>query len=303
MSNTDALANAINKAINLTSNEPASMGITKIPEIQSRTVKEQTFLEYLEMQNRTRDISTNNVVFYEESGGTDAAFTDEVTVPEYTATTFTEVTDSTKTVAIPIKISFKAQEGTDVVDLKQRFINDGYVKVNNLIDQALLAGDTTQDQYSFNKIWKDCESTDNSGATITEQVVKETIQACIDEGGSPDCIVTDATVANQLDDLVNPYIRYANVMEMALGHQVSTFKSTDGSFIPILVDKNMPSTTNDHKLLVLDSSTVDVAYQRRPSYIQLAQTNLASNDAIFAWVTAYNTGSFKSQIIEGIGDE
>ena len=231
----DNLVEAINKAIQQNSNAPASFGITKTPEIQSRTVKEQTFLEFLELKNRSRDISTNNVSFYEETGGTDASFIQEVgDIPTYTATTFSEVTDSTKTIAIPINISMKAQEGTDAIDLKQFLINDGYVKVNNLIDETLLKGNTGSDANSFNAITKDVTTISNSNESVDEATIKGAIQACIDNGGHPDCLVTNATIANQIDELVSPYIRYNNVTEIALGHTVSTFKSTDGSFIPIL---------------------------------------------------------------------
>lgn len=295
----DNLVNAINKAIQQNSNAPASFGITKTPEIQSRTVKEQTFLEYLELKNRTRDINTNNVSFYKENGGTDASFIQEVAdIPEYTATTFTEVTDSTKTIAIPINISMKAQEGTDVIDLKQYLINDGYVKVNNLIDEALQKAPASPDANRFNPITTEVATVSAADNPITEALIKDTIQACVDAGGHPDCLVTTPTVANQIDELVSPYLRYNNVTEIALGHTVSTFKSTDGSFIPILVDNNVPAGT----INVLDTSTIDVAYQRRPSFISLAQTKLATNDAIYAWVTAFNTGTFKSRVITNIGN-
>lgn len=293
------LAEAINKAVQLSSNAPASMQVTKTPEIQSKTVREQTFLEYLEINNRSRDISTNNIVFYEETGGSDASFIPEVGVPAYTAKQFTEHSDHTRTIAIPIEVSMKAQDGNDTINLKENLITDGYIKVNNLIDQALLTGNATSNPLEFDKVWKDVES-DSMDDSITEAKVKEAIRTCIDNGGTPDCIVTDSVVADQLDALVSPFIRYNNVTEITLGHTVSTFKSTDGSFIPILVDKNVPVDSDEHMLAVIDSSTIDIAYQRRPSYIELAQTDLATRAAIYAWVTADNTAPFKSFVIDGI---
>lgn len=308
--NMQMLADAVDKAAQASSNSPVSMGITKDENIQSKTVKEQTFLEFLEQKNRTRDVNTTNVSFYEEDGGSTAEFITELgDIPTHTAKTFTEVTDSTKTIAYPVQVSMKAQEGIDVIDLRTNLITDGYVKVNNLVDKTLLQGNATQSNYEFNRITKDVTEIDNEQEPITEQVVKDALQACHDAGGSPDCIVTDAFVANQLDDLVSPYIRYNNVMEMALGHKVSTFRSIDGTFIPILVDNNVPKTAASgqnlerHNLIVLDSSTVDVAYQRRPSLIQLAQTNLATNEAIYSWVTAYNTAKWKSRVIKNISPE
>ena len=173
------------------------------------------------------------------------------------------------------------------------------MKVNNLIDDTLLNGNTGSDANSFNKITKDVTTISNDNESIDEATIKSAIQTCIDAGGHPDCLVTNATIANQIDELVSPYIRYNNTTEIALGHTVSTFKSTDGSFIPILVDSNSP----DGQLAVLDSTTIDIAYQRRPSFISLAQTKLATNDAIYAWVTAFNTAKWKSRVITNIGSE
>lgn len=294
------LIEAIKKGYEQSSNVPVSLQVEKDTKIQSRTVVEQTFLEFLEIKNRTKDISTNYASFYKDAGGSDASFIAEVgAIPEFTPETLQEVVKETKTLVIPINMSMKSQEGIKDVNLREFIIRDSYVKINNLMDKTLLQGDVSTDANSFDKITKDITTVDNDGDTITEKKIKETIQTCIQSGGHPDCLVTNATIANQIDDLVTPYIRYNNVTEIALGHTVSTFKSTDGSFIPILVDSNCP----DGELFVCDSSSIDVAYQRRPSIIQFAQTNLATNEAIYSWATAFNTATYKSRVINNIGDE
>lgn len=294
------LINALKKGYQQSSNAPTSIQVEKDLDIQSRTVVEQTFLEFLEIKNRTRDIKANNVTFYKESGGSDASFIAEVgDIPDYTAKNLTEVTKETKTLVIPMKISMKAQDGTVDKDLRTWLIKDSYVKLNNLMDKTLLTGNTSSDANSFDSILKDVTTISNSNESIDEATIKSTIQTCIADGGHPDCLVTNAEVANQIDDLVSPYIRYNNTTEIALGHTVSTFKSTDGSFIPILVDNNMP----EGQLAVLDTTGIDVVYQRRPSIIQFAQTNLATNEAIYSWATAYNKATFKSRVITNIGNE
>lgn len=300
MDNITNLINALHKGYQTSDKIPVSLQVEKDTEILSRTVKEQTFLEFLEQKHRTRDIKTNNVTFYKESGGSDASFIEEVgNIPDFTATNLTEVTKETKTLVVPMKVSMKAQDGANDVDLRAYLIRDNYVKLNNLMDKTVLTGDTSTDANSFDSVLKDITTITNGGDPITERAIKEAIQACVTAGGHPDCLVTNATVANQIDDLVSPYIRYNNVTEIAAGHTVSTFKSTDGSFIPILVDSNVP----EGQLAVLDSTSIDVVYQRRPSLIQFAQTNLATNEAIYSWATAFNKATWKSRVINNIGDD
>lgn len=294
------LINALKKGYQQSSNVPVGLQLEKDTDIQSRTVVEQTFLEFLEKKNRTRNIKSNNVTFYKESGGSDASFISEVgNIPDYDAKNLTEVTKETKTLVVPLKLSMKAQDGTVDKDLRTWLIQDNYVKLNNLMDKTILTGNSSTDANSFDSILKDIDTISNNNDTITEAAIKSAIQTCIADGGHPDCLVTNATIANQIDELVSPFIRYNNVMEIALGHTVSTFKSTDGSFIPILVDSNMP----EGKLAVLDTTGVDVVYQRRPTLIQFAQTNLATNEAIYAWATAYNKATFKSRVITNIATE
>lgn len=296
------LGQAIDKAIQNTTNQPNSMGITKTPEIQSKTVKYQPFLEWLESQGRCKDVSTANVSFYEETGNNPAtAIAETGDIPAYRAQTFNEVPERMRTLVVPIQISDLAQEGTDFIDLKQKFVEEGYIGVNNLTDKLLLDGNATSNPLEFDKIWKNVTSESNEGDPITKNKIKEMFDTCIDAGGRPDVIVTDSTVAGQLDDLIDPLIRYENPAEVALGHKVTTYRSPDGSYVPIIVDRNMPTDNDTHSMLLLDSTTVEVLYKTRPTYIQLAKTKLASNDAIYSHVVAHNTGAFKSGTITNIG--
>lgn len=295
------LAEAINKAYQTSANAPKEIQMDKDTEIQSRTVVEQTFLEFLQLNGRTRQVNGNTVVYFEEQeGGSGAEFIAEAgDIPTYNPRGLVKKEADTKTIAAPLVISMKAQDGTNDFDLKEYLLREKYIEVNNLIDQTVLAGDTTQDTYSFNSVTTGVTTISNSDDPITEAAIKSAIRACVKAGGHPDCLVCGSDVGDQIDDLVSPYIRYNNVTEIALGHTVSTFKSPEGKFIPILVDENTPDGT----LGVLDTSSIRVAYQKEPTFIQLAQTNLATNDAVYSWVTAYNKAKFKSRVITNIGDE
>ena len=295
------LANAINKAYQTSANAPKEIQMEKDEEIQSRTVVEQTFLEFLQLNNRTKPVKGNTVVYFEEQEGSSGAeFIPEAgAMPTYDPTQFVKKEADTKTIAAPLVVSMKAQDGTTDFDLKEYLLLEKYVEVNNLIDQAILAGDTTEDEYAFDAVSKGVSTISNNDDPITEAAIKSAIRACVKSGGHPDCLVCGSDVGDQIDDLVSPYIRYNNVTEIALGHTVSTFKSPEGKFIPILVDENTPEGT----LNIFDTNSIRVAYQKEPTFIKLAQTNLATNDAVFSWVTAYNKAKFKSRVITNIGDE
>ena len=305
----EVLRNAFAKAVQTTANQPNSMGITYDEEIQWKTFQYAPFLTYLESKGRCTDVSTANVAFYKETPANTAQFIAEsADIPEYTATSYEEVPDRMKTLVSGIKVSKMAEMGTDYMDVLAREIERGYLKVENLTDKTLLDGDSSQagNPNSFNKIWKDANSDDLEGAEITEDDIDDMLNIIINEnGGHPDVIVTDAYVAKQLRAIVAPYRRYNDKIDIGLGHRVVSYESLDGIEIPIIVDKNLPfdSTSDEHRLVALDSSTIDEKYLMRPSLVtDLPANNLAYNQAVVAYVTAMNTAPFKCGVIEGIGD-
>ncbi len=293
------LAQAIDKAFQTSGYMPKLMQMDKDEDIQRRTVVEQTFLEFLQVNGRTRPVKGNTVVWFEEQeSSSNAEFIEEAgDIPTFNPKSILKREDDTKTIATPINISMKAQDGTNDVNLKEYLLTEGYIEVNNLIDKTILTGNATSDENSFNAVTKDVTSISNDDEPITEAAIKGAIRACLKSGGHPDALVCGSEVGDQVDDLVSPYIRYNNVTEIALGHTVSTFKSPEGKFIPIIVDENTP----EGELEILDTSSICVAYQREPTYIELAQTNLATNGAVFSWVTVYNKAKFKSRKITNIG--
>lgn len=295
------LAEAINKAYQTSSNAPLEIQMDKDTELQSRTVVEQTFLEFLQINNRTRPVDGNSVVFFEETApAINAEFIAETAdLPDFNPHNIIKVPKETKTLASPISTSMKAREGTKDIDLNEYLLTEAYIDTNNKIDYTLLNGNETTNPLEFDSITQGVTAIDNEDEPLTEAGIKAGLRACLKSGGHPDCLVAGSAVADQIDALVSPFLRYNNVTEIALGHTVSTFKSPDGSFIPILVDENTP----EGELEILDTTSISVAYQKEPTYIQLAQTKLATNEAVYAWVTAHNKAKFKSRKITNIGEE
>lgn len=304
-----ALQKALEKAMQTTNAQPDAMGITYNKEIAMQTFQYSPLLQFLEGKGRTFDVETANVAFFKETPTHDAGFMNEDDdFEEYTATTYDEVPDRMKVIGAGIKISDLAQRGTDAVDLLQREIERKFFQVNSLIDETLLAGTGTAASKDFAKIWKDIPSSnkdDLEGSPVTESAIDDMLVEVVDNnGGHPDVIVTDNFVAKQLKAIAAPYRRYNDKVDIGLGFRVSTYESPDGMEIPILVDKNLPVTSDEHRLLAIDSTAIDIKYLMRPSLItDLAKTGLYYNQAVASYVTAMNVAPFRCGILEGIGAE
>ena len=312
----EALRNALSKAVQTTANQPASMGITFREDIAWKTFQYAPFLTFLESKGRCSDVNTANVAFYKEAPTNTAAFINESEdIPEYSATAYDEVPDRMKTVVSGIKVSKMAEMGTDYMDVLEREIERGYMKVNNIIDTTLLGGAGTAAAKDFKTVCPltgdDKVNTAQAGGTeagpITEDAIDDMLNVIINEnGGHPDCIVTDSFVAKQLRAIVAPYRRYNDKLDIGLGHKVVSYESLDGTEVPIIIDQNIPYTqTGDkHNMFFIDTTTIDVKYLMRPSLVtDLPGNNLAFNQAVASFVTAMNVAPFKNGAITDITAE
>ena len=301
------LRDSLEKAIMGTADRPDAMGITYDEDIMMKTFQYSPLLQFLEGKGRCEDVNTADVGFFKETPTNNAVFINETEdIPEHGKTTYDEVTDRMKVIAEGIKISDMAQKGTDKANLLEREIQRAFFQTNSLIDATLLNGAGTTAAKDFKKIWGDIPSSnkaDLNGAALTEDDLDDMLTVIIDDNdGHPDAIVTDMFAAKQLKKIAAPYRRYNDTMDIGLGFRVTSYQSPDGLEIPILIDKNMPVTSNKHRLCFVDSSTIDVKYLMRPSLIQdLAKTGLYYNYAVASYVTAMNIAPFKNGIIEGIG--
>lgn len=307
MDNMEQLRTSLSKGIETISSDVAQgMALTYDDEIALKTFQYSPLLNVLDGKGRCQDVDTANVAFFKEAPTNDASFINETEdIPDFAVTTYTEVADRMKTIAEGISISRMAQMGTDYVDLLEREIQRAYFQVNSLIDDTLLNGAGTAARKDFKSVIADSGvNTDTASGPVTEDIIDDMLSTIIDEnGGHPDIIVTDNFVAKQLKAIAAPYRRFNDKVDIGLGFRVSTYESPDGMEIPIVVDKNMPTANSgaSHSLAVLDSSAVEIKYLMRPSLItDLPASNLAYNQAVASYVTAYNVAPFKCGVISGI---
>ena len=310
MNGLDQLAVAMQKGMETTANLAEGMGITYNDEIIMKTFQYSPLLQFLEGKGRCTDVTTANVAFFKESPTNTAQYIAEgSTIPDFGETTYEEVADRMKELVEGITISEMAQDGTDTVNLVEREITRAYLQINNAIDYTLLNGLGTSAAKDFKSIMADIPNAnkiDLDGDDVTEDALDDMLTQIIDENnGHPDVIVTDSFVAKQLKKIAAPYRRYNDKIDIGIGFRVSSIESPDGLEIPVLIDKNIPKSsdaTPEHKIFFMDSSAIDVKYLHRPAVKILPAANLADNLAVRTHVTAMNVAPFRCGLIEGIVD-
>ena len=299
----------LQKAVESTANIADAMAITYDEDIMMKTFQYSPLLQALEGKGRCFDVDTANVAFFKEAPTNEASFINETeNIPDFAVTTYTEVAQRMKTVAEGITISRMAQMGTDKTDLLEREIQRAYFQVNSLIDETLLQGAGTAAAKDFKAVIAETGiNTEDADGPVTEDAIDDMLSTIIDDnGGRPDLLVTDNFVAKQLKKIVAPYRRYNDTVDIGLGFRVSTYESPDGSAIPIVVDKNMPTADSgaSHSIALIDSAAVEVKYLMRPSLISdLPASNLAYNQCVASFVTAMNVAPHKCGLLSGITAE
>ena len=303
---TNQLVDAVTKAYQTTTQQPNIMQIDVDDTIHSKTVEQTQLLSYLRMKGCETPSTGSKVSFIEETPtNTATAIAETANLPDYAVTTYTEHVDTMRTIATGFKVSYMAQMGGNMKDILQTEINRGYILVNNLIDNMLLNGNSTNNALEFDNIWNDVNADDIDGEALTEDALDTILTTVSGEGGSPDVIVTDSFVARQLKKIAAPYRRYNDKIDIGLGFRVVTYEGLDGKEMAVLIDENMPVTGEgaaaEHMLLALDSSTIGIKTLLPPSLFDIPASNLAYNKAIATFTVAHNLAPWKSGAITGIG--
>lgn len=297
----------LRKTFQQTSDYPNSMQIEYSDELKTKTFEKAPFLRFLESKGQVFDGKAALAGYFAETpGNNDVVFIDELDdIPAANAESISEVTDKMKTIVAPIEVSMMAQMGNWNLDLLERYQNKKFIEVNNKTDEAILEGLGTAAAKDFKGLTKSITThkEDLSGDAITEDVIDDMLNDIVNDGGNPDCIVCSYGVAKQLKAIVAPYRRYNDKIDIGLGHRVTTYEDMFGNDIPILVDGNFNVTSNNDKLAIIDSSTIEVRRLMPPTLItDLPVNKLAYKNVIAAFLTTQNIGEFQDGLIVGIGD-
>lgn len=290
----------LKKAMMDTTASPTSMQIEYTDELKSLVFENAPYFRFLESKGRVQNISTTYAGFYVETDNSASSFIDEGDdIPAATASKYTEKTEKMKTIVHPIDISMMAQMGNQHMDLLQREIEKGFIKVTNLTDDTLLQGTGSSKDFKGFTQTVTTNTDDLDDEPITEDAIDDMLTQIIDgKGGNPDCIVTTNMVAKQLKKIVAPYRRYNDKIDIGLGHRVVAYEAPNGVEIPILIDSNL----DEDSMLFVDSSTIEVKRLMAPTLLTDLPTNkLGYKNAIATFLTSQNIGEFHDGLITGIG--
>lgn len=296
----------LKKTFQQVSDYPDSMQIEYSDVLKTKTFEKAPFLRFLESKGQVFDGKAALAGYFAETpGNNDVAFIDELDdIPAANAESISEVKDKMKTIVAPIEVSMMAEMGNWNLDLLQRQTDKKFIEVNNKTDAALLEGLGTAAAKDFKGITKSITTHKENlnGEPITEDIIDDMLEAIINDGGNPDVIVCSYGVAKQLKAIVAPYRRYNDKIDIGLGHRVTSYESMFGTDIPILVDGNYSVTSNNDKLAIIDSSTIEVRRLMPPTLItDLPVNKLAYKNVIATFLTCLNIGEFQDGYIYGIG--
>lgn len=290
-----------------TGDAPTSMQIQYSPDLKSKVFEKAPFFRFLESKGRVDDnFGSVYAGFYKETDNSMASWLDENDdIPSANASKYDEYMSKMKTLIHPIDVSLMAQMGNNAVDILAREIDKGFIKVTNTFDSTLLQGTGTtaaKDFEGFTKQVKSNVETMNDGEPISEGVIDDMLTNIIDgNGGTVDCIVTTNGVAKQLKQLVAPYRRYNDKIDIGLGHRVVTYEAPNGAEIPMLIDSNLNQISNKDLMLFADSSTIEVKRLLPPTLMTNLPTNkLGTKNAVVSFATANVTAEFCNGMIKGI---
>lgn len=274
-------------------------------ELQRLVSHQNPFLTYLEQKGCVRDAQTAKVGYRVKKQMTTSSFIAETEdIPSHIPSYYEDEIAKMQTLVYPIEISDLALCGVDGVDLLADEIQDGFLDMAQTKDKAILNGTQANNGFDgfLTQLANNGTHKEDAAGPIDKDVIDIMAQDIIDDGGSPDAILTTAKVGRQLNDILYPEHRIVDKVDLTLGSRVTAYNAPNGKSIPIIVDPNI-DTTNGDVLAFVDNNSLRVRELVKPSMIPLAKTKLSSSRVLFTYFTFYNRAEYRNGIITGIADE
>ena len=274
-------------------------------ELQRLVSHQNPFLTYLEAKGCVSDAKTAKVGYRVKKQMTTSSFIQETEdIPDHIPSYYEDEIAKMQTLVYPIEISDLACAGVDAIDLLEDEIRDGFLDMAQVKDKAILNGTKANNGFDgfLTQLADSGKHKEDMGGVIEKSTIDELAQEIIDDGGSPDAILTTAKVGRQLNDILYPEHRIVDKVDLTLGTRVTGYNAPNGQTIPIIVDPNI-DTTNGDVLAFVDNNSLRVRELVKPSMIPLAKTKLSTSRVLFTYFTFYNRAEYRNGIITGITDE
>ena len=271
-------------------------------ELQRLVSHQNPFLTYLEQNGCVSDAKTAKVGYRVKKQMTTSSFIQETEdIPDHIPSYYEDEIAKMQTLVYPIEVSDLACAGVDAIDLLEDEIRDGFMDMAQVKDKAILNGTKSANGFDgfLTQLASSGKHKEDAGGVIEKDMIDIMAQDIIDDGGSPDAILTTAKVGRQLNDILYPEHRIVDKVDLTLGTRVTGYNAPNGVTIPIIVDPNI-DTTNGDVLAFVDNNSLRVRELVKPSMIPLAKTKLSTSRVLFTYFTFYNRAEYRNGIITGI---
>lgn len=204
------------------------------------------------------------------------------------------VTKSIKFLRIAGRVSNVAISGGEhFASVLQEEINDKNIAMVEAIEDGLINGDGAGNNPDGLRALLTANNT-AVGGSITMSDINDLLDACYDDLGRINLLITDAHTLTAIREQMQDFVRYESPVKVGWGMDSVTVASNHG-MVPIVTSQAMPGTTGSREILALD---VNMAQQRvllEQSYQPLAQTD----DSIKFYMRTYRQNIYKH--VEGAG--
>ena len=141
--------------------------------------------------------------------------------------------------------------------------------MNEALENEIINGDTTSDANGFNGLIASIttNTTDNSGAEITIEQMRDDFNTSFEANGLIDLVVTDGRTLNYVKGLLQDYLRFYGKIPENMDFGIPDAFYFDGALY--IKDRYMPTTAASRRMLFLDSRYVFLAVLQDLTYQEM----------------------------------
>jgi hypothetical protein len=169
-----------------------------------------------------------------------------------------------------------------IIDLLAEEIRVKTASMNEALENEIINGNTSTNALGFDGLIQSISTntTDNGGANITIQQIREDINTSFEANGLIDLVVTDGYTFNYIKGRLMDYQRNVERPSPEMSFGIPDAFTLDGALF--IKDRYMPTTTSSRRIIYLDTRYVELAVLRDYTFEELAKTTL-SRKFVISW--------------------
>ena len=178
----------------------------------------------------------------------------------------------------------------------QREVLNKTQSVNEAIEESILIGNNSTDQYQPDGIQQQLTTTSSDqGGAITLSAVRKLVSDCFVKKGSPNLLICDPYTADDLVEQIMDYTRFIDpTVTISYGLQLPSVQTVVGK-LPILASQFMPTTSGSRRLFCINTNFLAQRVLKDITFERLAK----NSDSEKFYLSTYRT--FINKFEEGMG--